>query len=346
VLVAVVLAPLVARAAGESLEAEALIRQGVELRAKGKDERALPLFEKAYQTSRTPRTAGQLGLVELALGYFVEAERYLGEALASPDHPWVAKNLTMLKQQLDTAKGKIGELAVTGTPAGAEVWINGKPMGTLPLPAPVRLDKGRAEISLRAPGYIATTDTVTITGGKREDRAYALVREPIAAAPMPAPVPTAPLPAPLPAAPPPAASPTPPAPSPQPAPADEPSALRPWAWVLAGGAVAGLALGTVEALIARNKRDEFNNHMGLVNGLISKDCGVDALNAQCKPLKDAHDQAVTLSIVGFAAGGALAVGSLALFWLSSPKERAAATARAFTCAPNLATPGVTCALRF
>ena len=49
--------------AGDSAEAEALIRQGVELRAQKKDERALPLFEKAYQISRSPRTAGQLGLV-------------------------------------------------------------------------------------------------------------------------------------------------------------------------------------------------------------------------------------------------------------------------------------------
>ena len=112
--------------AGDSAEAEALIRQGVELRAQKKDERALPLFEKAYQLSRTPRTAGQLGLVEMALGYFVDAEKYLGEAVASPDHPWVAKNLATLKAQLATAKSQIGELYIIGEPAGAEVVVNGK----------------------------------------------------------------------------------------------------------------------------------------------------------------------------------------------------------------------------
>src|SRR4051794_27986902 len=107
--------------ARDSAEAEALIRQGVELRAREKDERALPMFEKAYQVSRSPRTAGQLGLVEMALGYFVDAERYLGEAVASPDHPWVAKNLATLKAQLATAKSQIGELYIVGEPAGAEV---------------------------------------------------------------------------------------------------------------------------------------------------------------------------------------------------------------------------------
>jgi PEGA domain-containing protein len=372
-------------AAGESGDAEALIREGVELRAKGKDERALPLFEKAYQTSRTPRTAGQLGLVELAVGYFVEAERYLSEAIASPDHPWVAKNLPMLKKQLEAAKTKIGELAVTGTPAGAEVWVNGKVAGTLPLPAPIRLDKGRVEVQVRATGYFTATDAVNITGGKREDRSYALVRQPAAAPPpvatapapvaaapkptAPPPVATAPAPvaaAPKPTAPPPVvAMPAPTASTPPAAPsasapptgtdtplvtataaptAGEPGPLRPWAYVAAGGAVAGLALGTIEALSAASKRDEFNKHTGYVNGVLGYDCGTDAISPACKPIKNAHDQAVTLSIVGFVAGGALAAGATVLYLMSAPES--GHTSAGLGCVPNPATRGLTCSLRF
>ena len=59
--------------------------------------------------------------------------------------------------------------------------MNGKQVGRLPLPAPIRLDKGRAEIQIRAAGYVATSDTVAITGGKREERSFRLVREPVAA---------------------------------------------------------------------------------------------------------------------------------------------------------------------
>ena len=57
-----------AHAADDTAEAEALIRQGIQLRVKGTPARALPLFEKAYRVSRSPRTAAQLGLVELELG--------------------------------------------------------------------------------------------------------------------------------------------------------------------------------------------------------------------------------------------------------------------------------------
>src|SRR6185295_13979713 len=182
--------------AGDSAEAEALIRQGVELRAQKKDERALPLFEKAYQVSRSPRTAGQLGLVEMALGYFVDAEKYLGEAIASPDHPWVAKNLATLKAQLAAAKGQIGELFIVGEPNGAEVWVNGKQVGKLPLSAPIRLDKGRVDVQVRAAGYATSSDTVVMVGGKREDRSYRLAREAVAA-PVAPPPPTTTMPAPV-----------------------------------------------------------------------------------------------------------------------------------------------------
>src|SRR3954466_1719974 len=178
--------------AGDSAEAEALIRQGVELRAQKKDERALPLFEKAYQVSRSPRTAGQLGLVEMALGYFVDAEKYLGEAVASPDHPWVAKNLATLKAQLATAKSQIGELYIVGEPAGAEVVVSGKSVGRLPPSGPVRLDKGRVDVQVRAAGYLPASDTVTMVGGKREDRSYRLQREAVAVTPPPPPPVTAP----------------------------------------------------------------------------------------------------------------------------------------------------------
>jgi hypothetical protein len=347
------LAPGAVRAAEESLEAESLIRQGVELRAHGKDERALPLFEKAYKTSRTPRTAGQLGLVELSVGYFVEAERYLGEALASPDHPWVAKNLSMLKQQLDSAKDKIGELAVSGTPDGAEVLVNGKPVGSLPLLSPVRLDKGRAEVQLRAPGYLPARDTVTIAGRAREERSFALARDPTApgfappAKPVPRPRATAQLQPesrtfpPVPVAP--ATRDAAPVPPATPDGADRSNPLRPWAWVAAGGAVGGLAFGGIEAFAASRKLDEFNHHTGLVDGLFARDCGTAALNMDCKSLKQSYDRALLLSIVGFAAGGALAATSIALFWASAPEPRQTTALR---CVPSAMTPGVACGWRF
>ena len=141
-----------AEAATDAEQAEVLIREGVRLRAQDQTARALPLFEEAYQMSRSPRTAAQLGLCELELRYYSAAERHLAEALASPDHPWIARSRATLKSQLDVAAAKIGELALSVSPANADVLLDKKLVDRTFLVAPLRLDPGPVEVEARAPG--------------------------------------------------------------------------------------------------------------------------------------------------------------------------------------------------
>jgi hypothetical protein len=287
----------------------------------------------------------------------------------------VAKNLATLKAQLATAKSQIGELYVIGEPAGAEVVVNGKSVGRLPLSGPVRLDKGRVDVQVRAAGYAPLSDSVTMVGGKREDRSYRLQREAVAVAPppppptttappaakeMPKPVETAP-PAPGPAtnvaiAPPPPAessSAAPPAASiaSQPPPTGDRSSLRPAAYGVAIGAGAALIFGAVEGVLAIKKRNDFNNHLGpdpndpFNSGQIT-DCNTMAPTPDCKSIQDSWSRSRTLSIVGFIAGGVLAGGAAALWVISSPKEQAAGTASAFACAPDLGSRGLSCRMQF
>src|ERR1700756_815314 len=78
-----------ARAASSSDQAESLIREGVRLRGLDQTAAALPLFEKAYGISPSPRAAAQLGLCQLELHQYVQAERNLAEALASSAQRWI-----------------------------------------------------------------------------------------------------------------------------------------------------------------------------------------------------------------------------------------------------------------
>jgi hypothetical protein len=326
-----------ARAATDAEEAEALIREGVKLRAQDAAARALPLFEKAYRISRTPRTAAQLGLCELELGYVVEAERYLMEALASPDHPWVAKNKGTLKKPLETARANIGELMLTISPPNAEVLLNHRPIDKALLAAPIRLAHGLVDVEVRAPGYQTATETVVLSGGKREARTYTLVREappPVAAVPALAPpsfdanAPTLTT-----------------APS---GGADEHKAKRIAAWITGGAAFGALVFGTVEAFSASSRSSAFNDHTAVGGAGTYHDCGTSNLSPTCKALKDDYDQALTFTIVGFAAAGALAAASSVLFVLSSPSQGEATRGggHAFGCAPDLGARGVGCSLRF
>jgi hypothetical protein len=328
-----------AAAATKAEQAEALIHEGVELRAHDQTARALTVFEKAYELSRTPRTAAQLGLCELELARYVDAQRHLLEALASPDHPWIAKNKAILLRQLGVAAANVGELALTVSPSGADVLLNGKPIDRSLAGPSIRLEKGPVEVEVRAPGYQPARETITIRGGQREQRTFALSPEvpPAAVATSLEAAPPAPGAAvDLTAVPPP--------------PGETARKERIAAWITGGAAVGALALGTVEAFNAASKRDAFNGHTSVQGGVTVEDCGTAALNAACKPLKDSYDTAVTLSIVGFVSAAALGAASTVLFKLSSSghggSPESSGVARAFACVPEPGVRGVGCALRF
>lgn len=84
-----------------------------------------------------------------------------------------------------------------------------------------------------------------------------------------------------------------------------------------------------------------------MGGVVYQDGGTAKVSAACQPLKDSYDQARTLSIVGFAAAGALAVTSSVLFVLSSLDHASEidGSGRAFVCVPDGGGRGVACALR-
>ncbi len=338
--------------AADSEEVEALIRQGVDLRQQGKDERALPLFQRAFQLVESPRTSGQLGLAEMAVGYWLEAERHLGLALESADHPWVAKNRRTLEQSLAAARANIGELIVDGTPMGAAVEVNGRPGGTLPLPGPVRVSKGRVRVDVNAPGHTAATRTLTVAGGDRQHVTVALDKVPVVAedgskspagvvAPTTAPTGTA--------------STSIASSSSLTAGADATlSGSRPLpaddgfttgqklglALGIAGGAA--LVGAAIETVLWQAKRNDFNDVDGAGNGKCFDNVANNGAPG-CKDLHDSLKQAQTFAIVGYAAAVVLGGASVILFLTSS---KPAASESRVACAPVFGSPGVTCRLRF
>ena len=50
--------------AADAADPEALVSEGLQLRRKGRDQEALPLFKKAFDAKATGRTSAQLGLCE------------------------------------------------------------------------------------------------------------------------------------------------------------------------------------------------------------------------------------------------------------------------------------------
>jgi hypothetical protein len=150
-----------ARAASEEL-----IARGVDARLHERHEEALDLFRKAHVLSPSARTFAQMGLAELSLHRWLEAEEHLATALDRHDVPWVEdlRVRGVLEQALVKARGHIGTLKIVGTP-GAEILIDGRSAGTLPISQATRLSEGKARIAATAPGRTAAENEVEIVGG-------------------------------------------------------------------------------------------------------------------------------------------------------------------------------------
>jgi hypothetical protein len=172
--------------------ADALIEQGLGLRREGKPEQALEMFQKAHLLAPSPRTFGQMGLVETSLKRWVEGEKHLSVSLANPDDRWVAKNRAFLDEALGLCRSHVGDLLVSG-PAGTEIFVAGQSVGTLPAVPALRLAEGSVTVSASAPGSKPFERTVAIRPGARAALVIAL--DPIVATPVvvtPAPAATGP----------------------------------------------------------------------------------------------------------------------------------------------------------
>jgi hypothetical protein len=317
----VVLIAASAQAQADAAEVEALIAKGNELRRAGTPGPALPYFRRAYELARTPRTTGQLGLAELAAGYPVEAEAHLATALESPNDPGIVKYRQMLKDALTMARAQIGELSVQGAPAGAEVVVNGRVVGALPLPSPVKLPARTTEVVVRAPGHSERREMVPIAGGQRHALTVTLetVEKPIASAPV---VTTAPVPSPTPAS----ATPTPLAVGDRAADIGQPSSgLRTAAWLAGGAALVAGGTGLVLHMAARSKATEISAMCANPPQNVAAMPGGPLTFDECQDRLGTWESYRRWSIVSYVSAAALGLTAGVLFWTSRPPSTSAST---------------------
>jgi hypothetical protein len=326
---------------------EDLNNRGVELRRAGKDKAARDLFQQAYDITHSPRATAQLGIANQALGRWELAEPLVEKALQSPADPWIKKYLEPLRTALDVIREHVARVEITGEPTGAEVTVNGSPAGRLPLPGPVTVAIGTVDIRLRAAGFQPEARKLNLTAQQYERVFVQLDPDPAAVGAVGRPQrgqtgdtqATA-------------RGPDPKIPA---APDMERSTVsqtrRILKWGSLGLAVAGLGTGIVATVVHQQKLSDFQKADG--GRCRDKDgTGVDGPTAMplaaCQGPLDGYRSAQTWQIVGFVAGGALAVTWLVL-QLTEPAAvapSAGSSIAGWICVPSAEHPGAACALRF
>ncbi len=335
-------------------EEEALIRRGIEFRKALDDLAARAEFQKAYDLTHSPRAAAQLGLAEFALGRWEDADAHVGEALRVPSDPFITKYRGELEESLATIKSHIARVDVVGEPTGAEVFVNGRGAGQLPLGGPVSVSAGQVDVELRAVGFKRQSRTVTLAPGQYQRMAMRLEREgdsglalqgkaKLDVGPTNGSAPTG-------------TTDSPPSNTPRAAGSSSSvHAVAKWSALGLGGA--GLATGIASTFVYRSSLHTFeglHNRGCFDNGGRAVDAAGNSVE-ECQPSLDSYRTARTWAIVGFVGAGVFAATWLVLM-LTEPErdgpsrsaeqsvEKTKAAMR-WTCAPSPSV-GVTCAAQF
>jgi hypothetical protein len=345
--VAVVLAaqPPRARAAEDPA---ALVQQAKNLRLAGDDEGAYKLYLRAHNLAKSPETAAHLGMAEINLALWVDAENHLREALKKPNDPFVARNRVPIVEQLKLVRTHLGLLEVVGRPSGAEVEVGGKPVGRLPLPGPLRVPTGETNVRVAAEGHKVERRDVNVQPGQLHRIAVELELATASDATPPVArggqsyVPSEgalrareqPL---------------------RPGGDRAPGAdwKRPAAWTSAVAAVALAGVGVITVMTYNSDIQKFNDYKHEDLTTADDKCAAkqaDRGGAYCKKLFDHANDMKRWAIVGFAGAAAAGTAAAILFATSAPSETAAirpAGGLALTCAPTVVgTMGGACAVRF
>lgn len=148
-------------------QARELWVEGTKAAGHGQWERARLFYLGAWRAQHHWQIAGSLGHAEAALGRHRDAAEHLTIFLReTADLEGVApRDRAILAQELERARARSGAVTVSVQPAGAEVLVDGAPVGKAPLADPVFVEPGRHVIDARLEGYQASSEAQVATQG-------------------------------------------------------------------------------------------------------------------------------------------------------------------------------------
>lgn len=178
-----------ARAAGaQHHEADRMARDAAARCERGDADGALEDFRQALAVEATGRVVGERALCEHRAERWLDAEAHLRDALAMADDAWVRHHRALLDAAAAETRLHLGDLTLTCSVEGAEVRVNGQPVGRTPLTSALHLPSGVVRVEVRAAGYRAWQRAIDLPGGATAQENVGLERDVPVPSSTPAPV--------------------------------------------------------------------------------------------------------------------------------------------------------------
>jgi hypothetical protein len=131
----------------------------------GRKDIAVERLREAWEVFKNPWYLCDLGGVYMDMGRISEAAQSLSACLRlmkPKDQKFVRPKV---ERALKDARSKVGELTVDANVPDAEVFVDGKATGKLPLEDPIFLDPGSHEVEVKAPGYLSDVRMAVLKAG-------------------------------------------------------------------------------------------------------------------------------------------------------------------------------------
>jgi hypothetical protein len=345
-LVCALAAPAQGRTGSDEQRAREVERTARRAASEGRNEEAIERFRVAWELFKDPFFQCNLGGLEAHTGRARDAAQSLSMCLRllKPEDKRVVGERP--RRLLKEVRAQVGALTVEANVPDAEVVVDGKVVGKLPLPDPIFLDPGSHRVEVKAPGYESSTRVAVMNAGT--SMLFRMRLEPMrveVAPPPPELAPSepakeakeakSPIPAPAPVAPVVSAKASVLIPAREGA---EPPGAPARTVVILGGlglGIAGAVVGTAGLMAAGAAREQAKA-IAQPLGSSSTICKVE-MNNPCLEVYDAMDKAVSLTAVGIVGIAVSTVGSaLVVYELiqSGPKGRTATAHVTLVAAPG------------
>jgi hypothetical protein len=284
--------------AGENARADDYFRQGKAFVKEDRWEEARRAYLAGYRIKRGYDIAGNLGSVELELGLARDAAEHLAYCIKSFPATGTAAQLAYIKGRFEEARQKVGALAIQVNVDGAEVFVDGRSIGRSPFNDDVYLEPGARTLEVKLSGYAPSKRSIEAARGAWQSVALVLRASSgggaRAAAPAPVPVPLR----------------------------VEPRSRAPF---FVGGSLAlvGIGAGLTGLFLSQSSASRAEEQLTQLKSRGGDSACLDAGNrADCDALDRSYrDRSAfrTVSIAGFATGGAALGAILTYALLSSGK---------------------------
>jgi hypothetical protein len=162
---------------GADPEVERLYREGVKAAGRKQWEQARQVFLEAWKRKPHFQIAANLGRAELRAGKPRDAVEHIEYFLREAPADVSQQDRTEAQSLLAEARAQIGTLALTVEPEGADVLLDGAPVGTLPPTREVLVDPGHRVLEARREGYRPARQEVDVAPGTRATVTLRLERE-------------------------------------------------------------------------------------------------------------------------------------------------------------------------